>query len=63
MSETADTEQAVVTMTTRFPLQYRLCKRSNGELILQSVYFVSGIKDGTKFSEYQWKDIETVEEK
>lgn len=58
-----ETEQAVVTMTTRFPLQYRLYKRSNGELILQGEYFISGIKDGTKFSECQWKDIETIEEK
>lgn len=60
--EKIDSKNPVISVTTRFPSQYRLCKKSNGELILQGEFFVSGIKDGIKFGGCEWKDIKTVEE-
>lgn len=44
------------------PVQYRLCKNKNGELILQGEYQTGGTKDGIPYSGYEWKDIETVVE-
>lgn len=45
------------------PLHYRLRKTLSGELILQGEYQSGGTKDGIPYNGYEWKDIETVEEK
>lgn len=49
-------------VTARATNEYRLCKKSNGELVLQRLYVVKSDDIYQYDLEEHWQDIETVKE-